>query len=55
MFPQPKKYGRYVALAIFVLFAYKNPTAAAHLVEQAGGVLMTAADAAGKFVTALQA
>ena len=55
MFPQPKKYGRYVVLAIFVLFAYKNPTTAAQLVNQAGGVLMTAADAAGKFVSALQA
>ncbi|GAA3961969.1 hypothetical protein GCM10023085_50530 [Actinomadura viridis] len=55
MFPQPKKYGRYVALAIFLLFAYKNPTAAAHMVEQAGGVLVNMADAAGKFAAALQA
>ena len=54
MFPQPKKYGRYVAIAVFVLFAYKNPQAAAHLVQQAGAILMQIADQLGKFAAAFQ-
>ena len=53
MFPQPKKYGRYIALAVFVLFAYKNPEAAADLVQQASATLMRIADQLGKFVAAL--
>lgn len=54
MFPQPKKYGRYIALAVFALFAYKNPEAAAHLVQQAGAILMQITDQLGKFAAAFQ-
>lgn len=54
MFPQPKKYGRYVALAVFLIFAYKNPQAAADLVKHVGVLVMGAADAVGKFAAALQ-
>lgn len=54
MFPQPKKYGRYVALAVFLLFAYKNPQAAADLTQQAGDFVMKVVDQAGRYITALQ-
>ncbi|MBC6461468.1 hypothetical protein [Actinomadura sp. HBU206391] len=53
MFPQPKKYGRYVVLAIALLFTFKNPEAAAQMVTNGGDLLMQAADAAGKFANAL--
>jgi hypothetical protein len=53
MFPQPKKYGRYILLAVFALFAFKNPTAAAHLVHTAGGLLSQGADALSKFAGAM--
>lgn len=51
---QPKKYGRYVVLAIAILFAFKNPEAAAHIVRNGSDLLMQAADAAGEFTDALQ-
>lgn len=54
MFPQPKKTGRYVALVVFLLFAYKNPQAAADMVKHVGVLVMHAADAAGRFAAALQ-
>ena len=54
MLPQPKKYGRYVVLAIALIFTFKNPEAASHVVHNGTGLLMQAADAAGKFANALQ-
>jgi hypothetical protein len=54
MLPQPRKFGRYVVLVVFALFVFKNPTAAAHLVHQAGGLLSQGADALSKFAGALQ-
>lgn len=41
-----------VAIAVFALFAYKNPEAAAELVQQAGAILMQIADQLGKFAAA---
>jgi hypothetical protein len=53
MFPQPRKFGRYVVLAVFALFVFKNSTAAAHLVHTAGGLLSRGADALSKFAGAV--
>ncbi|WP_158566709.1 hypothetical protein [Actinomadura craniellae] len=54
MFPQPKKYGRYVAAAVFVVFAIQSPEAAALLVKQAGGLALGLAESLGTFVEAFQ-
>jgi hypothetical protein len=54
MFPQPKKYGRYVVLAVFVLFAYRNPEGAAALVQHGAALLGGGADALTKFADAFQ-
>jgi hypothetical protein len=51
MFPQPKKFGRYIVLAVIVLFIFKDPTGAAHLAHQGVGLISQGADAAGKFVS----
>lgn len=53
MFPQPKKYGRYIVLAVIVIFIWKNPVAAAHATQQGGALLSQAADALSKFAGAL--
>lgn len=54
MFPQPRKYGRYILMACFALFVFKNPVAAAHLCSNAGDLLAQGADAISKFATAIQ-
>jgi hypothetical protein len=53
MFPQPKKWPRYVAGAIVVIFVFKNPTAAAHLVDHLGGLVSQGATALSRFASAL--
>jgi hypothetical protein len=55
MFPtQPRKLGRYVVAAVFALFVFKNPVAAAHLCSTGGALLSQGADAISKFAEALQ-
>jgi hypothetical protein len=54
MFPtQPRKFGRYIFLAVFALFVFKNPVAAAHLCSHAGQLLSQGADAISKFASAI--
>jgi hypothetical protein len=53
MFPQPRKFGWYLVLAVLVLFAIKNPDGAAHLARMGGGLLSAAAGALSKIADAL--
>lgn len=54
MFPtQPRKFGRYLVAAVFALFVFKNPVAAAHLCSHAGALISQGADAISKFASAL--
>ncbi|MDL4777593.1 hypothetical protein [Actinomadura xylanilytica] len=53
MYPQPKKWPRYLVGAIVVLFVFKNPTAAAHLVSNLGALISQGADALSEFASAL--
>jgi hypothetical protein len=53
MFPQPKKWPRYVVGAIVVVFVFKNPAAAAHLVNQLSGLVSQGANALSRFASAL--
>lgn len=55
MFPQPKKWPRYVVGAIVVVFVFKNPTAAAHMANNLVGLISQGAAALGKFASALHA
>jgi hypothetical protein len=51
MFPQPKKFGRYIVLAVIVVFIFKDPSGAAHLAHQGAGLVTQFATAAGQFVS----
>jgi len=51
---QPRKFGRYVFAAVFALFVFKNPVAAAHLCSQAGALLSQGAEAISTFANALR-
>jgi hypothetical protein len=53
MFPQPKKWPRYVAGAIVVVFVFKNPAAAAQLVNHLSGLISLGATALSRFAAAL--
>ena len=53
MFPQPKKWPRYVAGAVIAVFVFKNPDTAAHLVNQLGGLISQGATALSRFASAL--
>jgi hypothetical protein len=53
MFPQPKKWPRYVVGAIVVVFVVKNPAAAAQLVNHLGGLISQGATALSQFASAL--
>jgi hypothetical protein len=53
MFPQPRRFGRYLILAVLVLFAIKNPEGAAHLARIGGGLVYQAAGALSKIAEAL--
>jgi len=53
MLTQPKKWPKYLVLAMFVWFVFKNPTSAAHLVNNAGGLISQGANALGRFASAL--
>ena len=53
MFPQPKKWPRYVAGTVVVVFVFKNPTAAAHMVNNLGGLISQGAAALSRFASAL--
>lgn len=52
-FEQPKQWGRWVALAIVLIFVFKNPAAAAHMANHAAGLIGQGADALSKFTSAL--
>ena len=53
MLTQTKKWPRYIVLAIVVVFVFKNPTSAAHLVNRASGAISQGANALGRFAGAL--
>ncbi|MGH3341570.1 MAG: hypothetical protein ACRDPK_01565 [Carbonactinosporaceae bacterium] len=53
MFPQPRKFLRYVVLAVAVLFVVRAPEEAAHVVAQGFGVAGQAMEAFDRFVGAL--
>jgi hypothetical protein len=54
MLVQPKKYGRYIALAIAVVFIYKNPVEAAHIAKWAGTVISGGANSLTRFTQAFK-
>ncbi len=53
MFPKARKWPTYVVGAIVVIFVFKNPEAAAGLVNHAGALLSQGANAVGRFASAL--
>ncbi|MEV5747161.1 hypothetical protein AB0L00_05030 [Actinoallomurus sp. NPDC052308] len=53
MFSQPRKWPRYVLGAIVIVFVFKNPTAAAHMVNNLGGLISQGATALSQFASAL--
>ncbi|MGH3326798.1 MAG: hypothetical protein ACRDPT_03200 [Streptomycetales bacterium] len=53
VFPQPRKFLRYVVLAVAVLFVVRAPEEAAHMVVEGFGVAGQAMDAFDRFVGAL--
>lgn len=53
MFPQPKKWPRYLVGAIVVVFVFKNPAAAAHLVNHLSGLVSQGSAALSRFASAL--
>jgi hypothetical protein len=53
MFPQPKKWPKYLGLAIVAIFVFKNPIAAAHMATHLAGVVSQGASALSKFASAL--
>ena len=48
MVTQPRSLGSYLVLTVLVLFAIKNPEAAAHLANMAGALVYQAAEAFSK-------
>ncbi len=50
---QPKKWGRWVVLAIVLVFIFKNPTQAAGMANQAQHLVSQGADAISRFVSGL--
>ena len=55
MFPQPKKWPRYVVGAIVLVFVVNEPVTAAHIAGHLTGLLSRGADALSQFATALHA
>lgn len=53
MLTQPKKWPKYIALAIVAVFVFKSPDSAAHLVNHAGGLIGQGATAFSRFVSSL--
>ena len=53
MLTQPKKWPRYIVLAIVAWFVVQNPASAAHLANHAGELISQGADALGRFASAL--
>jgi len=53
MLTQPKKWPKYLVLAVVVVFVFKNPASAAHLVNHASGMVSQGASALGRFASAL--
>lgn len=53
MLTQPKKWPKYLVLAVVIVFVVKNPASAAHMVNHAGGLISQGANALGRFASAL--
>jgi len=53
MFPKVRKWPSYVVGAIVLIFVFKNPQAAAGVVNHAGSLLSQGANAVGRFASAL--
>lgn len=50
---QPRKWGRYVLLAIVAVFVFKSPAQAAHMADGAWSLISQGADAVSRFASAL--
>jgi len=50
MYPRPRRFLWYPALAVLLLFVFKDPEAAAHLAHWVGELLSEAADVLAKLV-----
>ena len=54
MFPKrPRRWPGVVFAVVVVIFVVKNPAAAAHLINHAGGLLSQGANAPSRFASAL--
>lgn len=53
MIMQPKRWPRYVAAAVVLVFVFKNPTAAAHMANGLSGLISQGAAALARFASAL--
>jgi hypothetical protein len=54
MLMQPRRFGRWVVLAIVVIFVFKAPDQAAHLAQQLWGLSGQAIGSLARFVTDLR-
>ena len=50
---QPRRWGRWVVLAIAVVFVVKNPDQAAHMAHSAWSLIGQAADSFSRFASGL--
>jgi hypothetical protein len=50
---QPRRWGRWVLLAIVVVFIFKNPGQAAHMAHSAWSLIGQAADSVSRFASGL--
>lgn len=53
MLMQPRRWGRWVLLAIVAVFVFKSPDQAAHVADGAWSLISHAADAVSRFASGL--